>query len=373
MRIGLDARALNGRFVRGMGEYLNSLISETSLRHDARWYCYGPRPDLPFHRPADGTIARVALTDIPGNRFHVWEQMYLPFSAWRDRVDVLHCASTTLPLWQPVPTVVTIHDTIQWNTGEDLVPGLYRDRLLPAAFARCQAIITISHHSRRDILRHWPRLEDRIHVIHHGVGPAYLDGAAGPVPDIARAAGIDRPYVMYVGGDAPRKRLDWTIELFSALGRDDIALMVVGLAETAHAAFRAALPEPLRGRVHALPFAPEAAMPALYGNALAVIYPTLYEGFGFPALKAQAMGTPILLSAVSSLLELVGPTSIALPPDDRAAWLDSLAAVVDRRLAQPAADEASRAWARQFDLGRTAEAHWRVYEQASGQQAAGRS
>lgn len=366
MRVGLDARGLNTRFIRGMGEYLDSLLTQTSRHNGVQWYCYGNRPDLPFHRPQDSAIARVALTDLPGNRFNTWEQLALPFAAWRDRVDVLHAAMTTLPLWQPVPTVVTIHDTIQWNTGEDMEPGPYRDRLLPAAYRRCRAIITISHSSRRDILRLWPDLEPKVQVIHHGVSDAYLTGDPGPAPDSLRALGVARPYLMYVGGDAPRKRLAWAVDLYRELDRGDIDLVVLGVAQAGHAAVQAGLPPDLRPRVHLLPFMPEADMPALFANALAVLYPTLYEGFGFPALKAQAMGTPIVMSAVSSLLELVGPTSVALDPSNRPAWLEACRSIIAQRLDRTVPDAASRAWAGQFSLGRTAQMHWQVYQQAAG-------
>ena len=156
-----------------------------------------------------------------------------------------------------------------------------------------------------------------------------------------------------------------SIELFRELGRTDIVLAVLGVAEAAHAALRASLPEEIRANVVLLPFVPEEDMPALYRNALLTLYPTLYEGFGLPAVKAQAVGTPILLSAVSSLLELAGPAAVLLEPDDKAGWLDSCRATIERRMAALVPDAASRQWSRQFDLENTSEAHWRIYQQAA--------
>ena len=98
-----------------------------------------------------------------------------------------------------------------------------------------------------------------------------------------------------------------------------------------------------------------------WARALAVLYPTLYEGFGRPALDAQAVGTPVLVSDVSSLRELVGPTSVALDPLDERGWLDACRAVIARRIGAVAPDEASRVWARQFSWAASAEAHWQVY------------
>jgi glycosyltransferase involved in cell wall biosynthesis len=349
-----------------MGEYVSSLVRNISRSQDVTWSLYSNRPDLPFHRPPEGKIERVVLRDVPGHRFQLWEQVVLPAGAALNRIDVLHCTATTLPLWQPVPTVVTIHDTIPWNTGEDMSPGFYPDRLLPKAYARCKAIITISHHSKNDIVRLWPNLAGKIRVIHHGVQAEFLDCAPAPVHDNLRGAGIGKPYLLYLGGTTPRKRLAWTLDLFRSLGRTDIDLVVCGVAEADHAIYREMLDPALRPHVIFLPFVQATDMPSLYQNAIAVLYPTLYEGFGFPALNAQAVGTPIVLSAVSSLLELLGPTSIALPPADAAAWHDACQALIDRRIASCMPDNASRDWARQFDWTNAARAHWEVYQQAAG-------
>ncbi|MBK8653204.1 MAG: glycosyltransferase [Haliscomenobacter sp.] len=62
-------------------------------------------------------------------------------------------------------------------------------------------------------------------------------------------------------------------------------------------------------------------MAQLYQQAVAVLYPTLYEGFGFPALEAQAVGTPVLFSALGSLIELIGPSAEILPPENLDAWV----------------------------------------------------
>jgi alpha-1,3-rhamnosyl/mannosyltransferase len=364
-RIGLDARSLSTPFMRGMGEYVTALMRCISPSRDVRWSLYGNRPDLPFHRPPGEQIERVVLRDTPGNRFKTWEQAVLPAQAARHRTDVLHCTATTLPLWQPVPTVVTIHDTIPWHSDEDMKPGFYRDWLLPRAYARCEAIITISQHSRNDILRLWPALAGKVRVIHHGVNPEFLACAPAPVADTLRDCGVARPYLLYLGGVTPRKRLLWTLELFHAIGRTDVDLVVCGVAADAHAAYRDRLDPALRRRVIFMPFVAPGDMPLLYQNAIAVLYPTLYEGFGFPAIHAQAVGTPIVLSAVSSLLELAGPGSIALPPDAEAAWVEACRTLIGQRIGSPAPDPAARTWARRFDWSVSARAHWEVYQQAA--------
>jgi alpha-1,3-rhamnosyl/mannosyltransferase len=342
------------------------LVTHISAIRDVEWRFYGNRPDLPFHLPEGAGASKVSLRDVPGDRFHVWEQMALPLEASVNRVQVLHCTATTLPLWQPVPTVVTIHDTIPWDTGEFVPEGIYRDRVLPKALRRCARIITISEHSRADIVRLWPELADKVRIIRHGLNDRFLHAAPAPIARGLKDVGIERPYLLYFGGTPPRKRLTWTIEFFQMLDRANIDLIVCGVPGSAHEQYRREVKPELRGNVIFAPFLAAEDMPSLYQNALAVLYPTLYEGFGLPPLNAQAMGTPVIFSNVSSLRELLGPTSIALPPDDAAAWLEACRAVIDRRREAMAPDAASRRWAAQFNWPRSAEAHWEVYREAAG-------
>jgi glycosyltransferase involved in cell wall biosynthesis len=243
--------------------------------------------------------------------------------------------------------------------------GLYRGRLLPKAFRRCAKIITISNHSKMDILRLWPELADKIRVIPHGVSDSYLGCVPAPLGKSLRDVGVKQPYLLYLGGTIPRKRADWTLELYQALGRTDIGLVICGIPEAAHESYRQSLRPEFRANVVFAPFLAAEDMPSLYQNALAVLYPTLYEGFGFPALNAQAVGTPIILSKVSSLCELVGPGSIALEPNDANAWVAACNAVIERRLATAAPDALARDWAKQFDWRNSAAAHWEVYREAA--------
>src|SRR6185503_1788720 len=85
--------------------------------------------------------------------------------------------------------------------------------------------------------------------------------------------------------------------------------------------WRDPLPAHLRDLIVALEFVSETEMPSLYANAEAVLYPTLYEGFGFPALESQAAGVPVLMSALGSLTELTGPGAVVVPPHDLPAWV----------------------------------------------------
>ena len=361
LHIGVDARCLNARRPWGGGNYLTGIVSELARSGKVNWSFFSNRPDLPFHKPPGVDDRPVYLFDCPGHRLQIWEQVALPAQARYHRVDVLHCPFSSLPLWQPVPTVVTLHDTIEWD--DDALPrGPYMDRLLPRAFARCAAVVTPSNHSRDDILRRWPDMSGKLFVVPHGIGQRFLDIAPAELtPDLV-ALGVREPYLVYCGGEMARKRLDWTIEIFEAIESPEPQLVICSLAEERHPDFTAKLRPETRERVRLLPYIPTHSMARLFQNAAAILYPTLYEGFGFPALEAQAVGTPVLLSPVSSLRELAGPGARLLDPDDRRSWVELSGRLVAQSREGRIPDIDARNWARRFSWEEAARRHFQVYE-----------
>lgn len=363
--IGLDARCLNRPRLRGMGKYVQELVRRLPNHLPVRWELLADRPDLPFHHP--GENVGVHVFDCRGHRFHAWEQWALPRQATRLGVHLLHCPGTRVPWWQPRPTVVTLHDALPWLQDESEWPaGWYRDRLLPRAFARCAALLTDSECSRRDIAQVWPDLGDRVRVIPLGVGDEYFSPLQGGLADALAARGVRRPYLLYIGGIIPRKRLDWALRVLETLADARVRLVVCGLEAGEDAQVFARARPDLHARLHVLPFLAETDMAALYRGATAVLYPTLYEGFGFPVVEAHAVGTPILHSAVGSLAELAGPASVVLPEEDLGAWVEACRRCLAERAEETVPNDEARKWARRFTWDTCAARHAAVYREVAG-------
>ncbi len=364
MRVALDARSLNNEHLRGMGRCLWELIARASGRHRVHWELLADRPDLPCHLPSVPDL-KIQLFECRGYRFHAWEQWALPRRATKLKANLLHCPSGRLPWWQPVPTIVTLHDTMPWQQDEPMWPrGWYTDRLIPRALRKCAAVITVSETSRRDILNRWPDLDKKLCVIPNGVGDGYLNAAPQPLSESLRTAGIRQPYFLYVGGSIARKRLDWAVRVVDRLADPEVQLVLCGVERGAHERIRTSLPSGLQPRVCFAPYIPEAEMPRLYQNAVAVLYPTLYEGFGLPALEAQACGTPVLFSPLGSLVELQGPGAMVLPADDLSAWVSTCQRLLAERCKNPQPNDRDRAWARQFSWDACAARTVEVYRRA---------
>ena len=361
MRVGLVARCLNTPHIRGMGRYVYELIKQSGATSEIEWRVLGDDPRYKLVTPP-GMRGQTDVFPFRGDRFQLWEQVGMPLRLRRHAVDVLHCTEGTLPFWQPVPTVVTLHDTIAWNEHDNSAASrFYFQHVLPGALARCAAIITISESSQRDIVAKWPHLAPKVSVVPHGIADEYLQPDLNVRPSAIQVKLGSTPYLVYLGGPLQRKRFDWAVQVLGECGLAEIQLVACGFGDDARSHAMEKVSSALRGRVHFAPFLSDEELLALYRGATAVLYPTLYEGFGFPAVEAQAAGAPVIFSAVSSLTELVGPLSLVRAHDDLQAWVD---AVRSAHSLGPKRKELAReatAWAQGFSWRRSFDAHLKIY------------
>ncbi|MDY0747265.1 glycosyltransferase family 1 protein [Paucibacter sp. R3-3] len=364
MKIGLVARCLNTAHVRGMGKYVLELLRQSG--EDVAWHLFADDTRYPLLHP-QGHRFTPDVFEFRGDRFRLWEQLGLPLRAGRLPLALLHCTEGALPLWQPLPTVVTLHDTLAFEERPDTAADrFYWDQVIPAALKRAAHVITISESSQRDILARWPELEPRLTVIHHGIETAYLEPPTAAVPDSLRQSLGDAAYVVYLGGPMKRKRFDWALKVLANQPDASLKLVACGFGADARNAARVALPHELQGRVLFAEFLSDAELQALYASAAAVLYPTLYEGFGFPAIEAQAAGVPVIFSPLGSLAELVGPLATLVPADDLAAWtaaLDGAIKLSPEARAEKAA--AAQTWAAGFRWQESYRKHLDVYRKVA--------
>jgi glycosyltransferase involved in cell wall biosynthesis len=177
--------------------------------------------------------------------------------------------------------------------------------------------------------------------------------------------GVRSPYLLYLGGELLRKRAEWAVEVLAGLADSRVSLVLCGLNSTARDRVWGTAPPEVRPRLVFAPFIADRDMVRLYQNAVALLYPTLYEGFGFPALEAQAVGTPALFSALGSLAELQGPGAVVLPPHDLNAWVAACRQLLGERDGEARPWEEARRWARRFSWEVSTARHLEVYRNAA--------
>jgi len=241
------------------------------------------------------------------------------------------------------PTVLTVHDLIferypEHHTRRNVWFLKVGMRLFTRA---ATAIIAVSEHTRRDLIELYGVTPDKVQVIYEGIDPAFRLAPADAVASVVARYSPDRPYLLMVGTLEPRKNHAAALHALVQLKREGLPHRLV------IAGGRGWLFEPIRqlveelGLVQDVVFAgyvPAAELPPLYTGAACVLLPSLYEGFGFPALEAMACAAPVVCSDVSSLPEVTGAAALHVSPHDPAA----LAAAVRLVVTQPALTDALR-------------------------------
>lgn len=219
------------------------------------------------------------------------------------RDAVVHRMNLEIPP-SPHSDVVTLHDVVAWKFSDESVP-------VPAAkeeLQRAAAIICVSAFSAGeavDLLG-----VDPPHVVPNGVDERFFD-AEPATPETLRSMGITTPFVLTTGGASERKNLAGLAAAWPTVhaARPELTLVLTGPPHPRRTALFKNLPGViLAGMVDA------GVVPGLMAAADAVVVPSRYEGFGFPALEGMAVGTPVVAAATSSLPEVVGDGALLVEP-----------------------------------------------------------
>ncbi|MDV3296060.1 MAG: glycosyltransferase family 4 protein [Brachybacterium paraconglomeratum] len=219
------------------------------------------------------------------------------------RAAVVHRTNLELP---PAPDldVITLHDVVAWKFPDESAP-------VPAAAEearRAAAVICVSAFSAQEAVDLLGVRDP--HVVHNGVDPRYLD-AVPLAEDELGALGVRGPYLLTAGGVSRRKNLEGLAEAWPLVhrARPDVTLVLAGPEHPKRTQLFRGLPGVrLVGRVS------DAQLAGLYAAATAVLVPSLYEGFGLPALEGMAAGVPVVATRTSSMPEVVGDGGLLVEP-----------------------------------------------------------
>ncbi len=318
--------------------------------------------------------APAVLARLPSNRFllkgpfavkrnNVSSRLLAGAFIDRSRVDLVHGAGAYLPdTRRKARRVVTLPDTTPISMPESHTAQTRGLFLRPRELRHDDHVIVISNSALDDFRAAFTHLEDQTHVIPLGIDPAVFS------PEGPRTEG-KAPYLLSVGTIEPRKNLIAALAAFErvASAHEGLGWKVAGARGWGWEAFSRALAKsPVRDRVEVLGPVPEGDLPALYRGASCLLFPSQWEGFGFPVLEAMACGTPVAASDIPVLREVGGSVFEACDPTDPASIAESVerAAFGTGGAAQRRADGVERA--RAFSWDRCAREHLRVYALALG-------
>jgi glycosyltransferase involved in cell wall biosynthesis len=329
LRIGVDIRPFYEPLT-GVGWYLYHLLHEIGKRDDVELWLFGDArvtdegPRLHADVPPNARLCWFDLRGVPQSRFLrpltaaayvVWMKLANP--------DVMFGANYFLPrLLGAVARrrVITIHDLtykrfpelLQKETLANLEHHMQRE------IAHADAVICVSESTRRDVLRYYQADPRRIVAIRSGLA----------VPEASVPIDLPPRYILFVSTIEPRKNLPVLLDAFQKLDYDG-ALVIVGKIGWKSESIAPRLRE--RNVIH-LDYLDSTRLASVYKNAELFVFPSIYEGFGFPLGEAMAHGVPTIAARSSSLPEIGGDAALYFEPHDARA----LAAQMQRVLGDPA-------------------------------------
>jgi len=315
MKICIDARMITSR-LHGISRYALNLIKELKAIDKENPYLLLVNDDYLRNFISDAENFRLKI--VSAKLYTVLEQMVIPVILKRERIDLFHSLSYSAPIFQPCPTVMTIHDLIPWIFHEDypFIHKLYYRLIVKGAAIKAAKIITVSNSSKEDLVKYFDIPENKIVVIYNGVDEIY-----GPQKDLSvrkkvkRQFCIERDFILYLGNPKPHKNAERAIKSFLRLKQEKnppVQLVMVGLGKQFISSLGVC--KNLSKNILFFEGVSDEELVLLYNAANLLVFPSLYEGFGFPPLEAMACGTPVITSNTSSIPELVGDAAIKVNP-----------------------------------------------------------
>lgn len=320
MDIAIDVRCLMEGRMSGVEQYTTQIIRgllRVAPQHT--YHLFSNSAHLP-KLPDFGSAVSWHIFRYPNKAFNA-----LQWAAGYPRWDALVPADCffvpnfrLLPLAAGMPLVTTVHDLsfehfpyfFNWRRR------LWHVGMKPAQLmARSTALLAVSQHTASDLQHLYGINPAKISVVYSGVEKV-LPLSKATLQAVRARYRLPERFVLFIGALEPRKNIPGIIEAFSAIAsRVPHHLVIAGQRGwLTREIDRAWKDSPASARIHFPGFIQEADKTALYQAADLFVYPSFYEGFGFPPLEALAAGTPVITSANSSLPEVVGEWAVLVDP-----------------------------------------------------------
>lgn len=216
----------------------------------------------------------------------------------------------------------------------DLNERIERQFIFTRAIRGAIHCITLSQYTRRVLMKRYNLPSHKVSVAYPGVASRFFTIRPNSVEPVLRQYNLPlRGYFFYPAHTWPHKNhrvLLYALTIIRQAGFPVPLVVCTGQPKNAHEDFLHTIHSlDLKDRVRWLGYLPDEDIPALYAGALALVYPSKYEGFGFPLLEAMATGCPIISSRTTCLPEIAGDAALLLDPDDSEAWAEAMVELMD--------------------------------------------
>ncbi|MBD3880895.1 glycosyltransferase family 4 protein [Phormidium tenue FACHB-886] len=357
----------------GLATYAKNLIPHLGLPNLTLFASSSfPRSPHLTHYPYCEIPANLTAEQGKAGHFRrlVWTQQQLPLLLQQSRSTLLFSPVPEAPLSVGVRSIVVVHDLIPLRFPRWTAPlTLYARFYVPQVLAQAQHVICNSEATAEDVVKYFQIPAQKVTPIllahdaeNFRVIEPITPELANPQPVGTVLPQSTRPYFFYLGRVDPYKNLHRVISAFAALPNSkDYELWIAGSADLRYTPLLQAQARELKldDRIKFLEYVPYAELPVLLNRAIALVFPSLWEGFGFPVLEAMACGTPVITSNLSSLPEVAGDAALLVDPYRETEITAAMQTI--------ATDAAARSQLRSAGLARASQFSWEKTGQATAE------
>lgn len=323
MRIGIEAQRIFRPRKHGMDVVAIELIKNLQQIDADNQYVVFSR-----NGAKDDTIQATSnfrLEQFSSLTYADWEQVHLPKSIKKNKLDILHCTANTAPLFTQVPLVLTLHDIIYLEnvdfkgTAYQNIGNLYRRWLVPKIVKKAALVLTVSQFEKENIQKRLRLADDKVQVLYNGVSARFnANYAPEQVEAFRRKYNLPAQYVMFLGNTAPKKNTMNVIKAFVDFclsAKSEMQLVLLDYKKELVEKTLEELKQPSLINRFVFPgYVPHNEIPLMYNAATVFLYPSLRESFGLPILEAMACGVPVITSITSSMPEVAGDAALLVDP-----------------------------------------------------------
>jgi len=366
MKIGINLLYLLPGIVGGTETYAAGLLNGLSkVDGENEYLVFVNSESVSWPMPGRENFRRVLCSVKASNRAdrYFFEQARLPKVLKENGVDLVHSLGYVGPLRPPCPAVLTVPD-LNYRAIGNTMPWYKRlvlGNLVNQCAKRASSVITISDFSREEICRELKLARDKVTVTKLGPRDSSQRDHGGEKAEVLREHGVSGPYIVAFAGGALHKNIPRLLEAYGALGgKTGHKLVLIG--HLPRDIEKTNLPE----SVVATGYVPSEHLSPLLAGAEVFVLPSLYEGFGLPALEAQQAGVPVVCSNVASLPEVAGEGALFFNPLSVQEMAEAIARVLkDKTLRENLQKKGFENVAR-FSWEKTARETVAVYERVYG-------
>ena len=328
MRIGIEAQRLFREHKHGMERVTLELIKNLQEIDKQNEYFIFVKPN--YDSSVFSLNTNFKIIEIPSCPYPIWEQYFLPKYIKKYKCDLLHCTSSTAPLFINTPLLTTIHDIIYLENPiiiqlfskasiHQKLGNLYRRLIVSKVIQKRNYFITVSKFEKNNITNYFNFNSKKIRVIYNGVSEIFCSNN-NTVMSFPNNISLPEKYILHISNNDPRKNTNKVLEAFCnyKLKTKNISKLVV-LGMTSNE---------LKNKLKYLKisnnhddffpikYVSDEELAIIYKYSEVFLFPSLREGFGLPVIEAMSCGVPVITSNSSSMPEISGNAAMLINPNN---------------------------------------------------------